>query len=197
MSLCPTDDSKESWFRTCLFRWYGSLVSSSGQFHVTKLAQTKFQEVIITMRASLRHVKGHSLYYWWAMSRSDQYCQFDATKIAPSLSVSWLLFNCQWSRKLVSATLSSSSGRHLCSWGENQTVFFFYYLFLISNNLISKQLYYFIIGPGTGLLHSHECLSHATTFFGTPARTFERILWRGSNIRVEVIGGRRTTLSGA
>ena len=31
------------------------LVLSSGQFHVTKLAQTMFKEVIITMRASLRH----------------------------------------------------------------------------------------------------------------------------------------------
>ena len=65
------------------------LVSSSGQFHVTKLAQTKSQEVIITMRASLRHVIGYSLYYWWAMSRSDQYCRFDATKIAPLISI-WL-----------------------------------------------------------------------------------------------------------
>ena len=63
------------------------LVSSSARFHVKKLAQTKSQGVIITMRASLRHVEGYALYYWWAVSRSDQYCRFDATKIAPLIGV--------------------------------------------------------------------------------------------------------------
>ena len=38
---------------------------------------------------------------------------------------------------------------------------------------------------GTGLLHSRECLSHDTTYFRMSARTFESMLWRGSNIRVK------------
>ena len=51
------------------------------------------------------------------------------------------------------------------------------------------------IGPGTAYYFS--CLSHDTTYFGMSARTLESTLWRGSNIRVKVIGGTRTTLSGA
>ena len=51
------------------------------------------------------------------------------------------------------------------------------------------------ISPGTDL--PRECLSHDTTYFLMSARTFEIMLWRGSNIRVNVIGGTRTTLSGA
>ena len=49
----------------------------------------------------------------------------------------------------------------------------------------------------TGLLLSREYLSHDTTYFRMSARAFESMLWRGSNIRVKVIGGIRTTLSGA
>ena len=52
------------------------------------------------------------------------------------------------------------------------------------------------IGPATGLLLSRECLSHDTTFFSN-VRTNVSMLWRGSNIRVKVIAGTRTTLSGA
>ena len=47
-------------------------------------------------------------------------------------------------------------------------------------------------GPGTGLLLSHECLSHDTTYFPTSVRTLESMLYRGSNIRVKVLGGTRT-----
>ena len=46
---------------------------------------------------------------------------------------------------------------------------------------------------GYRLLLSRECLSHVTTYFRLSARTFESILCRGSNIRVNVIGGTRTT----
>ena len=52
---------------------------------------------------------------------------------------------------------------------------------------------YECIGPGSGLLLSRECLSHVTTYIPTFVRTLESMLCRGSNIRVEVIGGTRTT----
>ena len=38
------------------------------------------------------------------------------------------------------------------------------------------------------LLLSRECLSHDTAYFRISSRTFESMLWRGSNIRVEIIG---------
>ena len=49
----------------------------------------------------------------------------------------------------------------------------------------STSLY---IGPGSGLILSRECLSHDTTYFRMSARKFGSMLWRGSNIRVKVIG---------
>ena len=52
------------------------------------------------------------------------------------------------------------------------------------------------IGPGIGLLLPREYLSHDKTYFRMSARTFDSMLWRGSNIRVNVIGGTRTTFSG-
>ena len=48
----------------------------------------------------------------------------------------------------------------------------------------------------SGLLLSHKCLSQDTTYFRMSARTFESMLGRSSKIRVKVIGGMRTTLSG-
>ena len=49
-------------------------------------------------------------------------------------------------------------------------------------------------GPGNGLLLSHECSSHVTIYFRTFVRTLESMVWRGSNIRVKVIGGTRTNI---
>ena len=51
------------------------------------------------------------------------------------------------------------------------------------------------IGPGTYYCHA-ESLSHDTTYFPMPARMFESMFCRGSYIRVNVIIGIRTTLSG-
>ena len=41
---------------------------------------------------------------------------------------------------------------------------------------------------GSLLLLSRECSSHVTTYFRTFVRTFERMLCRGANIRVNAIG---------
>ena len=51
-------------------------------------------------------------------------------------------------------------------------------------------------GPGTAY-YFHAYVWATTTYFPMSARTLESMLWRGLNIRMKVIGGTRTTLSGA
>ena len=79
----------------------------------------------------------------------------------------------------------------LFRWNRSHSKFSSYERFFSSNRVR------FCIGAGIGLILSRECLSHDTTYFRMSARTFEYMLWRGSNICVNVIGGIRTTLSGA